>query len=341
MPSHDPGAPLLLAADVGGTNARLALHRPDRDGLPCVASETLPSAAHGSLAEVIDRFLEAQGRPPLAVAGLGIAGPVVEQAVEVTNLPWRVDGHALGEALGVPVFLLNDLEAAAYGMLELRDDAFEVLQRGTLRPARGNVAVVAAGTGLGEAALFFDGTHHLPMATEAGHTGFSPRDARQDALLQWLRKRHGHVSVERVVSGPGLVSIHAFLSESSSPPRPRPGHRTALDAAAIAEAALDAADPVCVEALELFVSAYGAVAGDAALRHLALGGVILAGGIAPKILPALRRDTFLAAFLDKGRFAPLLSRLRVSVCREPQGALRGVARYAWRRWKDMGRVNTS
>lgn len=325
--------PIVLAADVGGTNTRLGLYRGTAAGPEPLRVRSVPSRSGESLGQLLRDFVaEAPPRPDRAC--VAIAGPVVDDAVEVTNLPWRIEAAALARDLSLPrVRLLNDLEAAALGMQALAPDDFAVLQPGSHAPWAGNVAVLAAGTGLGAAALVWDGERHHPEATETGHTGYAPRDERDLARWRWLRAAHGHVSIERVVSGPGLADTHAWLREESGEPEPEAlrARLTGDDApAAIAELGLRGEDPVCAAALARFVRDYGATAGDVALGHLALGGVILAGGIAPKILPALQGPEFLEAFLAKGRFGALLSRIRVSVCLAPNPALEGAARLALR-----------
>jgi glucokinase len=327
-------ASTVLAADVGGTNTRMALFRSAGATLECLETRVVPSRSDESLEQVLRAFLADLGGTPPDAACLAIAGPVIDEAVSVTNLPWKVEARALSRALSIErLRLMNDLEATALGMLHLPDDAFAILQTGSRPAGAGHVAVVAAGTGFGEAALVWDGERHQPMATEGGHSGFAPRDERGLALWQHLRRAHGRVSVERVVSGPGLAAIYALLrADSSTPEPPALASRIAESdpSAVVAEAGLAGEDPICAEALAFFVESYGAAAGDAALRHLALGGVILGGGIAPKILPALREPRFLAAFLDKGRFGALLATLRVSVCLAPNPALEGAAHLALR-----------
>ena len=255
--------------------------------------------------------------------------------MRTTNLPWELFEDELRTVVGgAPVKLLNDLEATAYGTLFLPDDERAVLQAGAAGERRGNVAVIAAGTGLGEAILYWDGSRHHPIATEGGHGDFAPRCEREIELFRHLRREVGdHVSYERVVSGPGLASIYRFARETSGEPEPAwLAERIRADdpSAVVAEAALAEQDGVCVEALELFVSLYGAEAGNMALRCLAFGGVVLCGGIAPKLLPALERGAFIRAFLDKGRFRPLLSEIEVSVALNPRTPLLGCAHYALR-----------
>jgi glucokinase len=316
-----PGA-LVLAADVGGTKTVLAL-APLEPGAPPSAERRVPSADWPDFESLAADFLASAGHPALAAAAIAAAGPVEEGAVALTNLPWRLETARLARALGTPrVALLNDLAAAALGMLELPESAFVRLQGDALR-REGTVAVIAAGTGLGEATLVFDADSARALPSEGGHAAFAPRDARESALRDRLAGPDGHVPVEAVVSGPGLVRIHEFLRAQ------HPGAPALRDPAAVAQAA-QRGDPLAAEALALFLSCYGAEAGDLALRCVAHGGVWLGGGIAPKLLPALRGGGFLEAFRAKGRFRAWLSQLPVAVCTAEDAPLRGALREARR-----------
>lgn len=319
---------MILAGDIGGTHTRLALFAPDAGWIPSV-ERIYSSRAYAGIEEVLHAFLNEQEGRPTAVC-LGVAGPVREGRCVTTNLPWVVDDAALRELLGAPAWLLNDLEANAYGLATLEPADIETLQPGAPE-ATGNMAIIAAGTGLGQAGLVWDGTTHRPFATEGGHASFAPACPDDDALLQWLRTRYDHVSWERVVSGPGLVALHAFLRESRadgllSAPDPTTGE--ADPGAAIARAALAGTSPLAVTALDWFVRLYGAEAGNLALKTMATGGVWLGGGIAPRILPKLRSGGFLEAFRAKGRMRPLLEAVPVRVVLSDRTALRGAARFA-------------
>jgi len=265
-----------------------------------------------------------------------VAGPVIDGRVKTTNLPWQMDEKTLAGAVGARrVKLLNDLEGTAFGMLYLPESRLHVLNPGTREPFSGNVAVIAAGTGLGEAYLYHDGERHHPIAAEGGHADFAPHGDLQIELLRWLKKRLGsHVSYERVLAGPGLASVYEFLvSREPSRESKQTADRIAAVSDAspvISELGLAGSDPVCVEALDLFCRLYGAEAGNMALRWLAVGGVYLGGGIAPKILPALERGGFVEAFTDKGRFSDLMRSIPVRVSLEPRTALLGAAHYALR-----------
>ncbi len=321
---------MILAGDVGGTKTHLALYEPAAAVRAPVFERRLPSRDYASLEALVRAFLAgAPARPGRAV--LGVAGPVVEQQVVATNLPWRIGAAALGAALGgAPVLLVNDLEATAWSLPLLEAGEIETLHAGA--PRTGNRALIAAGTGLGEALLTWDGTTWRPCASEGGHTDFAPRDALEDELLLWLRARHGRVSYERILSGQGLADLYRFLAATgrgAASADVAAAFESAADPAAVVSAA--ALDGSCARArlaLERFVSIYGAEAGNLALKALAVNGVFLGGGIAPRILPLLRGNGFLEAFRDKGRLGPVLARIPVTVLRDDRAALWGAARLA-------------
>jgi len=328
----------LLAADIGGTKSWLALFRMEAGGLTAVHSARFANADHASIDHLLGVFLASQDGPPPTAACLAAAGPVVDGDVQATNIPWRLEHRLLAERLACrEVRIVNDLEAMARGMLALPADAFETLNPGRQPFRPGNAAVLAVGTGLGEAILHWDGSRHATLATEGGHADFAPRDPREFALLQRLQQDHpDHVSWERVLSGAGLVAIHALLRGESG--RPAPGWlaramagedpASVIGAAGTADPAGECSDPVCREAVTLFARLLGAEAGNLALKCLAVGGVYIGGGIAPKILPVLRDGAFMEGFTAKGRFAPLMAGMRVLVARDEQVALLGAARIA-------------
>jgi glucokinase len=321
---------VILAGDVGGTKAHLALYEPGSSVRAPVLERRLPSREYATLEALVRDFLaDAPGLPNRAV--LGIAGPVVEQRIEATNLPWKIGAAELSAELGgAPVLLINDLEATAWGLPLLDGAEIETLQAGTPRP--GNRALIAAGTGLGEALLIWDGETWRPCASEGGHTDFAPRDTLEDELLLWLRERHGGVSYERILSGPGLANLYRFLAATgrgSASLDVAARFETAADpAAVVSEAALDGSCERARLTLERFVSIYGAEAGNLALKALAVNGIFLGGGIAPRILPLLRSGGFLAALHDKGRLGPVLARIPVTVLCDDRAALWGAARLA-------------
>ncbi len=325
---------MLLAGDVGGTKTSLGLFDESRPGTPRVAHGRIASREAGSLEAAVDEFLGAHGRPRIDAACFGVAGVVIEGRVATTNLPWQLDERELARAIPTRrVRLLNDLEAAGYGVLLLGPDELAELQPG--RPREGHRVLIAAGTGLGQALLIWlQGRHHV-VASEGGHGDFAPRDEREGRLLAHLRRLHDHVSYEDVLSGPGLVAVYRFLRQDGPNPPPEPAWLTAdlaqEDAAkAISDAALGDRDPVCAAALDLFVSVYGAEAGNLALKAVAVGGVIVGGGIAPKILSALSDGAFIRAFRDKGRMAKLMADIPVHVALDPETALLGAASVAKR-----------
>lgn len=281
---------------------------------------------------MIARFLGSDAGP-IAAAAFGIAGPVVDDAVQTTNLPWHIGGASLRERLGTPhVRLLNDLEAIAYGALVLPDEQLHTLNAGVPRP--GNRAVIAAGTGLGQALLFWDGTRHVPVATEGGHADFAPRDEVEHDLLRWLeRKYDGHVSYERTVSGHGLVNIFEFLDEHCGiPVADETRRRFASEdrAAVIGAQGIAGSCPASVAAVERFVAIYGAQAGNLALTVMATGGVYIGGGIVGKMLPVVTRGGFLDAFTAKGRYERLLREIPIWIIRDPDAGLLGAADVAAR-----------
>jgi glucokinase len=319
---------LVLAGDIGGTKARLALFAVEGGRLRVEAASTEASREAPGLEALVARFAAGSGRTPVA-ACLGVAGPVRDNRVRATNLPWTVDAVALEDALGFrPVWLLNDLEAAAHGIAALGPGDVATLVAGDPEPD-GNQAVIAAGTGLGEAGLVWDGRGRVPLASEGGHAGFAPVDDLQVELLRYLRAELGRVSVERVLSGPGLHNCYRFLRDTGRGQEPA-WLAAELDGedppAAISRAALEARAPLAGLALDLFVAIYGAEAGDLALSMVATGGVYVAGGIAPRILPRLRGPAFLDAFRAKGRLRPLMERIPVHVVLRDDLALVGAAR---------------
>jgi len=251
--------------------------------------------------------------------------------VHTTNLPWYIDADALQQRFNFKACtLLNDLEATAYGLPALDSEDLLTLQQGE-PGASGNAVIIAAGTGLGEAGLYWDGQQHHPYATEGGHTSFSPQNDLEIELLRYLQKRYGHVSWERIVSGMGLVDLHEFLRSyrKSAVPQWLSEEMQAGDAAsAISRAAMAGRDDVCIETMDRFVHLYGTEAGNLALKAMSSGGIYVGGGIAPKILPLLQRGTFIEAFLAKGRMRHLLEAMPVHVILNDHTALYGPALYA-------------
>ncbi len=320
----------LLAGDVGGTKTQLALLEHSGAGLEVVREGMLHSHDFATFEAAVASFLAQGPRVEISAACFGVAGPVVDGRVKTTNLPWELDEERL--AAGIParhVRLLNDLVAMGEGMLALPAGSFQTLQSGERRG--GTMALIAAGTGLGEAVLHWDGSRHVVLSSEGGHVDFAPRTDLEDGLLRFLRKEFGHASYERVLSGPGLHNIYRYLRSDGGPAEPAWLHERLANgdpSAAISEVALLGEDPVCVQALDLFVSIYGAEAGNLALKSLAVGGVIIGGGIGPKIRPRLANGVFLEAFRGKGRFSSLLSSIPVRLALDPKAPLLGAARVA-------------
>ncbi len=321
---------MILAGDVGGTHARLALFDLSGEDLKLIVEQIYASHSYPNLETIVAEFLRSTSAKPDS-AGIGVAGPIRAGRCVATNLPWVVDAAKLAAETGLRnITLLNDLEANAYGIATLSPGDFEVLQKGKPDP-RGNVAVISAGTGLGEAGMNWNGSALRPFASEGGHSSYAPEGELEGELFQYLAKRYGHVSCERVISGPGLVNIYEFLRDTGRGSEPvgfaeelRAGDPTAV----ISEAALAKRNDLCVAALEMFVRAYGAEAGNVALKFLATAGVYLGGGIAPKILQKLKEPTFLQSFLAKGRMQTLLEAIPVLVILNENTALRGAARRA-------------
>jgi glucokinase len=326
----DDNDSVLLAGDIGGTKTRLGLFVAETEGLRSVAERTYPSAEFSGLETIVVEFLREQSASCRA-ASFGIAGPVVDRRVRTTNLPWVIDADILEERTGIAgVSLLNDLEATAWGLPLVEKSGLHTLNRGT-DGASGNWAVIAAGTGLGEAGLHWDGRRYRPFACEGGHASFSPTDELTDDLLRFLRRRFETVSWERVLSGPGLADLYRFLLDRSGQPEPdwfRQAERAGDPAPAVAEAGLSGRCEVSANVLDLFARLYGEEAGNLALKLMATGGVWVCGGIAPKILSALAGGQFTAGFTAKGRMSPLLEAMPVNVVLDDRVALLGAANHA-------------
>ena len=306
----------VLAGDIGGTKTRLAIAEVSGSNVKLLAEESFPSRNFSSFDTLLAEFLSDKKVP--VSAAFGIAGPVEGRSVDVTNLPWRIHADELTRKFVIErCTLMNDLEATACGLPALCESDFLVLQEG-IADAIGNAAVIAPGTGLGEAGIFWDGKHHRPFATEGGHASFSPQGELEMDLLKHLQRRYGHVSWERVVSGEGLVNIYEFLRINHPDSSMR-------DAAAISRDALEGSDAICVETLDCFVKLLGSEAGNLALKVMSRTGLYIGGGIPPKILPILKNGAFLEAFLNKGRMRHLLEKMPVRVILEDRAALYGAA----------------
>jgi glucokinase len=323
---------LILAGDVGGTKTQLGLFKHSAGTLELVREHRYATADFGSLEAVCADFLGTSAA--VNAACIGVPGPIIDGRGHATNVPWQLSNALLSRALnGVPVRLLNDLAAIAYGMVHLKPSEFAVLHRAENPPEHGNIAVIAAGTGLGESSLVWEDNEnkYYAVASEGGHSDFAPHGAEQIELLRFLTDEFGHVSYERVLSGPGLWNIYTFLRRESHAEEPswlKAAIAAGDPSAAVSEAALAGRDPVCVHALTMFCDIYGSEAANLALKVLALGGVYLGGGIAPKILPMLTGGAFVKGFLAKGRLNEVLKRIEVRVSLNPAAGLLGAAHYA-------------
>jgi glucokinase len=321
---------MILAGDIGGTNARLAYFQPQNGHLRLVSEQTFPSREHSELGEIVSQFVDASGTRPEA-ACFGIAGPVRNGRVETSNLPWVIEQSRLAKQIHLPAtMLINDLEASAWGIGALENSDLVALNR-VSGPTVGNQGVIAPGTGLGEAGLFWDGKRHHVFACEGGHTDFGPQGDLQIELVRFLQARFGHVSYERVLSGPGLVNVYEFLRDTGYG-KESPEFAAALKkgdpAAVISRAALDGVDALAEKALDLWIAVYGAETANLALKVMATGGIFLAGGISPKILAKLKGPLFMQSFLEKGRMRPLVESMPVHVVINEKAGLLGAARCA-------------
>jgi glucokinase len=348
---------MILAGDIGGTKTLLALYDWKDQRVEPVRQESYWSADYGSLEEVLTEFLEEESEsitdieieeeatkseesktypassssPTLTGACFGVAGPVLSNICRTTNLPWVIDGKKIAQHLEIKeARLLNDLEATAYGLMELQPDELESLNPSAFDPKTGTRALIAAGTGLGEAMLFWDGNRYHVHPSEGGHSNFAPNSDLEIELLRYLRTSYLHVSYDRVLSGPGIHTMYQFLRDTQKNEPTWFAERlpTGDPAVLITEAALTGKPEICAQSLKLFISIYGGEAANLALKTLAIGGVYLGGGIAPKILPLLRDGTFMKSFLDKGRHKRLMNKIPVHVILNPHTALLGAASVA-------------
>jgi len=326
---------MILAGDVGGTKVHLALYDFKQGALVHLQDERFPAHGFDGLEPIVRKFLDTCPQGDITAACFGVPGPVRQGRLKLTNLPWTLDSEQLSQTLNIPhVFLINDLEANGYGVTELKPDQIYTLNEGD-RGAVGNRALVSAGTGLGEGVMVWDGRRHIPMPSEGGHCDFAARNELEVELLRYLMKKlDGRASFERVVSGLGIHNIYQFLrDEKKMIESPELAERLKHEDpnAVIGELGDSGKDELCAKTLEVFVSAYGAEAGNMALKVLAVGGIYIGGGIAPKILKTMRSGTFMQAFADKGRMSDLLIKTPVHIILESRCALMGAAAYAEQR----------
>lgn len=318
---------MILAGDIGGTKTNLGLFDVGSGALTKVTDKRYPSREHKGLEEIVKDFLSVTGAK-VSAASFGIAGPVVDYQVRAGNLPWVIDGATMAKLVGLPrVRLMNDLEAAAHGIAVMRPQDLEMLYAGVPDP-RTHRAVIAAGTGLGEAILFWDGTKHVPIATEAGHADFAPHTDQQADLWRFVKSRGQFASVELILSGRGFKTVHEFLG----PTVKHPGFDdpTVDQAPTITRLGLSGECPVCVAALELWVEVYGSEAGNLAVRSVARGGIYVAGGIAVKILPKMKDGRFVAAAQDKEKMQDFLAKVPIHVVLDEECPLKGAAYAGWK-----------
>ena len=323
---------MILAGDVGGTKVHLALYQFEEGRLQHVTDERFPAREYDGLESVVRAFLKNSDAPDVTSACFGVPGPVRNGRLKLTNLPWLLDARELSRDLGIDhIFLINDLEANGYGIPELTKDQVFTLSSGD-PSVLGNRALMSAGTGLGQAVLMWNGKMHMPIASEGGHCDFAPRSDVEIELLRYLQQTlGGRVSYERVVSGLGLKNVYSFLRDhegmtESAELRERMASEDPN--AVIGELGESGKDELCARTLDIFVSVYGAEAGNLALKVLAIGGMFIGGGIAPKILDKMRDGTFMRAFADKGRLSELLVHTPVHIILESRAALMGAAAYA-------------
>jgi len=321
---------MILAGDIGGTKTNVALFEIEETGKP-LAQRSFPSGKYDSLDAIVAEFV-AEHQPQLTHACFGIAGPVKDGQVKTPNLKWVVDGQRLAQTLKLDrVGLINDLEATAYGTQGLGDAQLHTLNKGEAESGA-HRALIAAGTGLGMAGLFYDGKRYRPLASEGGHIDFAPRSPLEYDLLNYLKEKvGGRVSYERVLSGPGLFNIYSFLRDTKVAEEPdwlAEQIKSGDGSAAVSIAGLSGKSELAVKALDQFVEIYGAMAGNLALLLKATGGLYIGGGIAPKLIEKLKDSTFMKAFTDKGRMSALVSNIPVRVILDDKTALYGAARCA-------------
>ena len=332
---------MILAGDVGGTKVHLALYDFTNGKLDYRREERFPAKEYSGLEAIVNEFL---GGDKATAACFGVPGPVRDGRLRLTNLPWTLDSRELSTNLGIQhVFLINDLEANGYGIAELQPDQIYTLSEGDASQI-GNRALIAAGTGLGEGLLTWNGRIHVPYPSEGGHADYAPRNEDEIDLLRFLKQKYnGRISWERVVSGMGMTSIYEFLRDVRGVDESRPLAEEIEGAddcnSVITQKALSGESEICVKTMDMFVSAYGAEAGNLALKVLSVGGLYIGGGIAPRILEKLKDGSFIKAFTDKGRLSQLLINMPVRVILESRAAVLGAAAYAEARAAELSGVS--
>jgi glucokinase len=332
---------MILAGDVGGTKVDLGLYDFTNGKLKPTRDKVYKARDYTGLEVIVKEFL---GADKVTAACFGVPGPVRDGRLRLTNLPWTLDSRELSAGLDIQhVFLINDLEANGYGVAELAPDQIYTLSEGDASQI-GNRALIAAGTGLGEGLLIWNGHKHIPYPSVGGHTDYAPRNEDEIDLLRFLKEKYnGRVSFERVVAGMGLTSIYEFLREVRGMEEPASLAKKIAEVgdpnAVITEMALSAKSEICEKALDMFVSAYGAESGNLALKVLSVGGLYVGGGIAPRIIEKLKDGTFMKAFTEKGRLSQLLINMPVRIILEPRAAQLGAAAYAEARTAELSGVS--
>ncbi|NGX34367.1 MAG: Glucokinase [Candidatus Anoxychlamydiales bacterium] len=321
---------MLLSGDIGGTNTRLALYEYKKP-LKLIKEERFLSSNYSTLLSAIHHFLKNE-KVNIEAASFGVAGPVRNGTCQTTNIPWLIDVFEIAKDLNISkAYLLNDLEANAYGVECLKEDEFFVLNEGD-ENAKGNACIVAAGTGLGEAGMYFNGKRLRPFACEGGHTDFGPQNDLEIDLLKFLQKKYGHVSYERILTGEGIYNLYEFIVENNLEPKEEKLDeelkKLSEPQVLITKKGVNKESKICERVIDWFISIYGAEAGNAALKFFALGGVYLGGGIAPKILDKLQDSSFMKSFADKGRFSKLMMAMPVKVILNDRAALLGASNFA-------------
>ncbi|GAC1439090.1 MAG: glucokinase [Terriglobales bacterium] len=321
---------MILAGEIGGTRTRLAAFETEGNKLSCVVEKIYMSHEHGSLADIIVKFIMSEGIP-VHSACFGVAGPVRNGHSKISNLPWTIESKELAKQLKLSsVGLLNDLEAYAYGIDALESKDFVTLSEGSEDP-EGNRAVISARTGLGVAGLYWDGFRHHPFACEGGHSDFAPKNVLEMELLTYLQKKYGRVSCERILSGPGIKNVYDFLRDSQKAEEPewlkKQMTETTDPPALISQLASENKAAICDQTMALFVSIYGSETGNCALNFMTTGGIFIGGSIAAKNLPRMKDPVFMKSFFDKGRMVPLLKEMPVKIVLNDDAGLMGAARY--------------
>ncbi|WP_051209765.1 glucokinase [Gelidibacter mesophilus] len=325
---HPPIGGIVLAADIGGTKTNLALFKISDGHLELLREQSFETKKYDLCIDLFNEF-QVESDHKMDAICLGVAGPVIAGVVQGTNFPWKIDSKAISKALNVKsVFVINDLEANAFGLTTLKDDDFETLIAG--KSISGNAAIVSPGTGLGEAGLFWDGHQYRPFASEGGHCSFSPHHSLDVEIYNSIFQKYGDVSWERLLSGQGIVDIHEFLRAYRSNPMPiwlKERFANEDPAALITKTALDGRDPVCSETLTIFLRFLAIEASQMALKLKATGGIYIGGGIVPKIIKGIDKDVFTTNFVQTGRMATLLRMMSVKVILNEKTPLFGAAMY--------------